>query len=105
MDKKTEVKKLDWGWMAQHMPGVVTLVQERKAQMGSAHVNLCWKHGVLLCEPGWFYAREGSVSVGVPFFGAEMDDLLRQFGSWDAARSAPLLVLKALDSGGSNGKD
>lgn len=103
MDKKVEKGKLSWGWMAQHMPGVVELIREHKAHQGALHVNECWRRGVLLGEPGWFYAREGSVSVGTPFFGSEIHDILRQFGSWEVAKDAPLLMLRSSEQGVGDG--
>ncbi len=105
MDKKGEDEKLDWSWMAQHMPRVVALVRESKAARGSSHVNKCWRHGVLLGEPGWFYAREGSVSVGTPFFGNEINDIVHRFGNWDAAKAAPLLMLRAAEEGLEDGNN
>lgn len=59
-------RKLDWGWMQQHMPKVVQMLKERRAAGQGAHVNECWRRGVLRGEPGWFYAAEGPLTVGVP---------------------------------------
>lgn len=59
--------KRDWSWLPQHMPGVARLIREKKAKLGDAHVNLCWRHGVVNGEPGWFYAAEGALAVGTPW--------------------------------------
>ena len=96
MDKK------DWSWMQQHMPGVVALIRSKRQELGAAFVNTCWRRGVLRCEPGWFYAREGAVAVGVPFVGSEIDTVIRELGAWDDLRDSPLLMLKSLDAVGEN---
>lgn len=49
------------------MPELVREIAEWRAAGLGAHVDLCWRRGVLLGEPGWFYAREGTVSLGTPF--------------------------------------
>ena len=61
---KVERKRFDW--LAAEMPRVVVLLRERRKADGAAHVNECWRRGVLLGEPGWFFAREGAVAVGTP---------------------------------------
>lgn len=58
--------RLNWGWMQQHMPKVVALLKEKREAGQGAHINECWRRGVLAGEPGWFFAAEGAVSVGVP---------------------------------------
>lgn len=58
--------KQTFAWLPAQMPHVVVLVRERRKADGAAHVNECWRRGVLLGEPGWFYAREGAVAVGTP---------------------------------------
>lgn len=62
-----EKVKRDWAAIVQAMPGVQRLIGEKRVKFGDAHVNQCWKHGVLAGEPGWFYAREGGVAVGTPW--------------------------------------
>lgn len=88
--------------MQQHMPGVVALIKSRRLELGAAFMNRCWQRGVIQCEPGWFYAREGAVAVGVPFVGSEIDTVLRELGAWDELRNSPLLMLKSLDAVGEN---
>ena len=63
MDRKKE----DWKWLPSQMPGVARLMADKRRELGDAHVNDCWKRGVLLRERGWFYAREGALAVGMPF--------------------------------------
>lgn len=61
MDKK------DWKWLPQQMPQVARLMAEKRRELGAAHVNACWKRGVVERQRGWFYAVEGALAVGVPF--------------------------------------
>lgn len=56
----------DWRFVTQHMPRVAPLMKARRDQDGDAHVDECWRRGVLCGERGWFFAREGAVAVGVP---------------------------------------
>lgn len=91
MDKK------DWSWMAAHMPGVVTLMKEKRAAGLGAHVNECWRRGVLAGEAGWFFGCEGAVSVGVP-----ADHMLADPVLVEMRKSFPgqaLLVLKEVSDG------
>jgi hypothetical protein len=60
-------KKENWSWLPAHMPGVVQLLDVKRAQLGRAHVNECWRRGVVLCLPGYFFAVEGPLAVGTPF--------------------------------------
>jgi hypothetical protein len=59
--------KKDWSWVKEHMPELVRELAEWRADGMGAHIDLCWRHGVLLGEPDWFYAREGPLSLGTPF--------------------------------------
>lgn len=65
MDKKGD-EKGRWAWLPLQMPGVARLMAEKKALFGVEHVSACWKHGVIDKQPGWLFAREGSLSVGTP---------------------------------------
>lgn len=93
------VPKLDWSWMRRHMPRVVAMIEAARQRGDSALVNECWRRGVLNGEPGWFYARENGVSVGVPSKAFLVDPtqeaVLQQFPM------AAILVLKerAVDHG------
>lgn len=64
--------KKDWSWLPKAMPGVARIVADRRREHGDEHVNLCWRRGVLLCEPGWFYAVEGPLALGVPWDDPEL---------------------------------
>ena len=66
MDKGKE-KQNRWGWLPAMMPGVQKLLAEKRKTMGAPHVNECWRRGVVLQEPGWFYCREGAIAVGTPW--------------------------------------
>lgn len=59
-------KKQTFDWLPAQMPRVATLAKARRAVVGDAHFNECWRRGVVLCEPGWFFAREGGISIGTP---------------------------------------
>lgn len=64
MDKESQNR---WGWLPAMMPGVSRLLAEKRKTMGARHVGECWRRGVVLREPGWFYAREGAIAVGTPW--------------------------------------
>jgi hypothetical protein len=93
MDRREEPRR-SFDWLPAHMPGVAKLMATKRAQMGMEHINECWRRGVLGCEPGWFYAREGPLAVGVPWPEALAihDDLNL---AWSAKHS--LLVVKAVE--------
>lgn len=86
MDK--EPKATRWSWLPAHMPGVQKLLAEKRKEWGDAHVNQCWQHGVVLREPGWFFAREGPLTVGTP----ENDEMLAWFASlgpkWESGKGS-----------------
>ncbi len=60
------MEKKDWGWLPKHMPGVAVVIAEKRALHGAAWVNECWHKGVVEAQPGWFFAAQGSMAVGVP---------------------------------------
>ncbi len=68
MDNKTKT----WGWLPEQMPKVQALVRDKRAEFGNAHVSECWKRGVIDGEPGWFFAREGTLAVGTPWDDPEL---------------------------------
>ena len=76
MDNKDQRKRFDW--LPVEMPGVARLVKEKRAQLGAAHVAECWERGVLQREPGWFFAREGALAIGVPWDEPEMANFAAQ---------------------------
>lgn len=69
MDK--EQPKRDWSWLPAQMPGVARLIAEKRKALGAAWVNECWKRGVVDLQAGWFFAREGALTVGTPFEDAD----------------------------------
>lgn len=83
MDKK------DWSWLPKEMPGVAKVMADKRAQYGNAHVNECWRRGVVLREPGWFFAREGALMVGTPW----PDDLITS-KEWQFTSTQALVMLK-----------
>lgn len=62
--------------MAHHMPRVVAMLKRRREAGEGALINECWRRGVLEQQPGWFFAAEGGVSVGVPADGLLADPTL-----------------------------
>lgn len=89
----------DWKWLPAAMPNVAAMVKEKRALYGDAHVDECWRRGVVLGEPGWFFAREGPLSVGTPL---QMCSDLDQMGREVGFPNAPMLML-ADPPGGSDG--
>ena len=55
-----------WSWLPAFMPGVSRLMADRRAEVGADWVAHCWSRGVVAGEPGWLYAAEGALTVGVP---------------------------------------
>lgn len=87
-------KKADWAWLPAAMPGVARLIADRRKRQGAAHVNECWRQGVLLMEPGWFFAWEGALAVGTPW-GADDRGMAMLFGlQADAPADRPLLLMR-----------
>ena len=77
-----------WAWLPAEMPGVARLVAERRKSLGDAHVNECWKRGVTMREPGWFFAREGPIAVGTPW--PDIADI----AGWQVTSTQAMLILK-----------
>lgn len=84
-----------YDWLPAQMPGVARLVKEKRAQLGDAHVNECWRRGVLEGEPGWFFAREGALAVGTPW--GEL--VMANFAAASVTSSQALLVIKGRADG------
>lgn len=89
MDNKA---KNNWSWLPSAMPNVAVLMKEKRALYGDAHVDECWRHGVVLGEPGWFFAREGPLAVGTPPPGKNGNSMFEQV----ASLSPTLLLIAAL---------
>jgi hypothetical protein len=90
---RAEGRRVDWKWLPVAMPGVARLMANKRRELGDAHVNLCWKRGVLDLEPGWFFAREGALSVGAPFPGPEA----AAFGATQVTATQALLLLRPVE--------
>lgn len=97
MDKKQEPGR--WDWLPVAMPGVARLVAEHRRKMGDAHVNECWKRGVLKLEPGWFFAREGALAVGTPWG----DELMLNFAAAQITSTQALVVIRPVAAGADDG--
>lgn len=59
-------KQSKWFWLPAFMPRVAGLIADRRVEEGDDWVNHCWHHGVVLGQPGFFWAVEGAIAVGVP---------------------------------------
>ena len=88
MDKDAR-KRFDW--LPVEMPGVARLVKEKRAQLGEAFVNECWQRGVMRGEPGWFFAREGTLAVGTPWDAG--DAAMANFAAAQVSSTQALLCL------------
>lgn len=83
-------ERKDWSWLPAQMPGVAKLMADKRASYGNAHVNECWKRGVVMGEPGWFFAREGALAVGTPWD----TPVLANFAALQITSSQALVVMK-----------
>lgn len=91
MDKGKEAGKAKrWDWLPLAMPGVAKLIAEKKRDYGVAHVNECWKRGVIDLEPGWFFAREGALAVGTPWD----DPVMANFAALNVTSSQALVIVR-----------
>jgi hypothetical protein len=63
---KAAATKQSWAFMAERMPKTVALIKEARLRGDGPHLDLCWRRGVQGLEPGWFWAYEAGVSVGLP---------------------------------------
>ena len=89
---KNETPKKNYAWLPDHMPRVARLMREKRAALGDAHINECWRRGVLGLEAGWFFAREGSLALGVPWAEPE----LANFAAASVSRDQALLMVRPL---------
>jgi len=88
MDKEKGGKR--WGWLPAEMPGIAAQVAEKRRKWGAAHVNECWRRGVELKQPGWFFAREGALAVGTP----SDDPVMANFAAANVTSTQSLLVIR-----------
>lgn len=84
-----------WDWLPDHMPQVAALMREKRKALGDAHVNRCWMQGVVKGQPGWFYAREGPLAVGVPFD----DPVLAPLAMAPQIPTQAVLMLRTVEQG------
>lgn len=92
MDKKDQGK--NWSWLPAQMPGVARLIREKRTAMGDAHVNLCWRRGVVEMQPGWFFAREGALAVGTPWDEPE----LANFAAAQVTATQALVMIRPVEA-------
>jgi hypothetical protein len=59
--------------IARAMPATTAMVRDYRRTLGDAHVTECVRRG-LAGEPGYFFAREGTLAVGTAW-GADPDIL------------------------------
>lgn len=98
MDKgKEEQKPNRFAWVREAMPGVAKLIAEKRRQCGDAHVNECWRRGVVERQPGWFFAREGVIALGTPWD----EPTMANFAALSVTGTQALLLMPK--PGGSNG--
>lgn len=83
-----------WAWLPAMMPGVAQAMARKRAELGAAHVNECWKRGVIDREPGWFFAREGALAVGTPW----PDPALANFAAQQVTATQALLMLRSREA-------
>lgn len=88
MDRKPNEGRR-WDWLPAAMPGVTRLMVEKRAKHGAAHVAECWRRS-MAGEPGWFFAREGPLSVGTPWD----DPILANFAAQQVSATQALLVIR-----------
>jgi hypothetical protein len=79
-----------WAWLPAAMPGVARLMADKRKLFGAEHVAQCWKRGVVECEPGWFFAREGAVAVGTPWD----EPVLANFAAQQVTATQALVVMR-----------
>ena len=89
MDKR-QGKKQSWEWLPAQMPGVAGQLADKRREVGPEWVNECWKRGVINREPGWFFAAEGALMVGV----LGDDDAVLQFVRHGLQSGASVVVLR-----------
>lgn len=89
-------RKVNWSWLPAAMPGVAKVMAERRAKLGDAHVDECWRRGVVKREAGWFFAREGALAVGTPWNEPEMAN----FAALQVTNTQALVMMREVDANG-----
>lgn len=91
--------KKSFEWLPAQMPGVARLIDDKRRELGREHLALCWRRGVLELQPGWFYAREGALAVGMPDEGMDAD-LARLVKEVPNGLAKPVLWLRKVEAAG-----
>jgi hypothetical protein len=85
--------------MAQHMPQCTAELREIREAGEGAHLDECWRRGVLGGEPGWFFAREGPISLGTPFDAPPPGSVRGEIERASYAPQGQILMLAAFPHG------
>lgn len=80
-----------FAWLPSAMPGVARLMAEKRVKFGAEHVAECWKQGVINGQPGWLFAREGTLAVGTPWEG---DPVMANFAAARVTSTQALLIIR-----------
>ena len=92
-----------WAFMVERMPRTVARIKEARQRGDGSHVDLCWRRGVQGLEPGWFWAYEAGVSVGVPSADMLAEPVVQQLLRECLGLSVFMLRDKPADAEASNG--
>lgn len=77
-----------WAWVPAVMPNVARLMLDKRKAHGDAWVNQCWQKGVVEGQPGWFFAREGQVAIGMPW------EAFADVALWQCMATQGLLIIR-----------
>lgn len=94
MDTRTE-SKMDWSWVKLFMPGVTRLMGEKRAEFGPEWIGQCWRAGVIEQKPGWFFAAEGALTIGMPWD----DEVIDMYVKTRWTNSQAIVVLRMPQNG------
>ena len=72
------------------MPRVAALVAEKRRLYGDAHVTACIQRG-MAGEPGYFFAREGTVAIGTPW---PDDPVMENFALQQITSTQALVIIR-----------
>jgi hypothetical protein len=87
----------------QAMPKVAAVVETHRQAMGAAHVTECQRRG-MAGEPGWFYARQGVITIGAPWQDVwEIEAKLAAAGGYADAVMVVLRPVAAVEGGAGHG--
>jgi hypothetical protein len=100
---KSSSARQSWAFMTERMPRTVARIKEARQRGEGPHVDLCWRRGVQGLEPGWFWAYEAGVSVGVPCLEWLQDPVLQQLLSERPGLSVFMLRDRAVEAGAADG--